>query len=367
MPEVTSDRGDSGYVIAGDQVPTPSATPGQSPATPATPVPERPAIAQIAAAEEEACEEEEEGFKLFKLQSLTRRGIDVRGWIDQGFTGNPDNPTNRFNGPVAYNDRSNEYQLNQLYLIAERLTKTEEGGWDFGGRIDLLYGTDSRFVLANGLDNRWNQSERFYGAALPQLYGDVAYNKLLLRVGHMLAPCGLENVMGPQNFFYSHSYTFLYAQPTTITGAMLKWQLNDRLSFNGGVDTGWNAFESINEKAGAFGGVNWSSPSERTTVALEFFFSNQQLAGENVRSHAALMVTHKVSDRLTYGFEYTHGFEDDAILTPNGSEDAKWYGVVNYLTYQVEMRAGVRGCGLNGSGTATDCLWLASAIRTAST
>ena len=343
-PEPATDRAAGEYVVAQDDVPTPSALPGKAPAEPATPGPEGAAAVPPGAAEE-AGEEEDEGFKLFKLQSLEDHRIDVRGWIDQGFTWNPDNPAIRFNGPVAYNDRSNEYMLNQLYLIAERTTDTQDGGWDVGGRVDLLYGTDHRFPLAFGLDNRWNQGQRFYGLAMPQMYGDVAYNKLLLRAGHMLAPCGYENVQAPENFFYSHSYTFLYAQPTTVTGAMLTWKPNDRFSINGGVNTGWNAFESINDKLGAMAGFTWTSPSEKTTVGLEFFFNNQQLTGENVRSHYALVLSHKVSHRLTYVLEHNYGFEDDAFPAPGGGgEDAKFYSIVNYLLYEINpcWSAGLR-------------------------
>lgn len=345
LPERVVERSASEYVFTQDQLPTPSATPGKMPTAPVTPGPEMPPAVQSGAVEEEAGEAEEEGFKLFKMKSLERRRIDVRGWIDQGFTWNPDNPANRFNGPVAYNDRSNEYMLNQLYMIAERVTKTDDGGWDLGGRVDLLYGTDSRFPLAFGLDNEWNQSQRFYGLAMPQLYADVAYERLLVRVGHMLAPCGYENVQATENFFYSHSYTFRYAQPTTITAAMLTWKLNDRFSINGGIDTGWNAFESINDKVGALGGVNWTSPSEKTTVALEFFFNNQQLTGENIRSHYALVVSHKVSERMTYAFENNYGLDDDAVVgRDQRAADAKWFSFVNYLTYQINpcWSAGLR-------------------------
>ena len=278
--------------------------------------------------EEAAADEEEEyqGFKLFKGPWLEAHRIDFRGWIDQGFTWNPDNPTLRFNGPVAYNDRSNEYMMNQLYLITERLAKAEDGDWDWGGRVDLLYGTDARFPRAFGLDDRWSESERFYGLAMPQLYGDLAYEKLLFRFGHMLAPCGYENVQAPENFFYSHSYSFLYGQPTTITAAMATWNLNDRFSINGGLDTGWNAFSSINNKIGALGGVNWKSRDEKTTVALELFFNNEHPTDtglNSVRSHGCLVVTHKFSEKITYALECNYGFEPDsaasAIPRPTGS------------------------------------------------
>ncbi len=42
-------------------------------------------------------------------------GLDIGGWIAQGFTGNTDNPANRSNWPVGYNYQANQYQLNQLW------------------------------------------------------------------------------------------------------------------------------------------------------------------------------------------------------------------------------------------------------------
>jgi len=160
-------------------------------------------------------EEKDEGFKLFRLPFLTDRGIDVRGWLDQGFTWNPAEPANRFNGPVTFNDRSNEYQLNQMYLITERVTKTEDKEWDIGGRVDLLYGTDHRFTAAAGLETEWNEGERFYGLAMPQLYADLAYQKWVFRFGHFYTVHGYEVVPAADNFFYSHSYGLQYGEPFT--------------------------------------------------------------------------------------------------------------------------------------------------------
>jgi len=45
-------------------------------------------------------------------------GIEVGGWIDMGYTANADDPANRFNGPVTFNDRSDEFQMNQLWLYS---------------------------------------------------------------------------------------------------------------------------------------------------------------------------------------------------------------------------------------------------------
>ena len=48
--------------------------------------------------------------------------------------------------------------------------------------------------------------------------------------------------MPTENFFYSHSYGFLYGMPTTLTGGMATYKLQDKLLVNAGLDTGWNNF-----------------------------------------------------------------------------------------------------------------------------
>src|SRR5690242_17830112 len=81
-------------------------------------------------------EEKEEEPKCQFLQHLfddscgrncfTDHGIVLGGNLAQGVTFNPQSPKDRFNGPVTWTDRSNEYQMNQLYLHAEKATDTKD-------------------------------------------------------------------------------------------------------------------------------------------------------------------------------------------------------------------------------------------------
>jgi len=284
------------------------------------------------AADNGAEEEEDEGFKLFKFPRLNDRGFDIRGWLDQGYTYNPDNPTNRFNGPVTFNDRANDYQMNQLYLIGERVTKTEDRDWDVGGRVDLLYGTDYRFTTAYGLETTWNQSSRFYGLAMPQLYGDLAYKKLTFRFGHFYTILGNEVVTAPDNFFYSHAYGMQYGEPFTHTGGLVKWQLNDRFSVTGAIVEGWDNWVDVNKKPGFMGGFNWTSESEKTSVAWGLIFSNEQAPGiPSTRMLSTIVFTQKLGEKWKYIFQNDYGNETNVASI--GGADAKWYSFINYLLY----------------------------------
>jgi hypothetical protein len=281
------------------------------------------------------CEEPKE-WRLFHGSWLEENRIDFHGWLDQGYTWNPFNPANKFNGPIGYNDRANEYDLNQFYWITERVTKTDCcNPIDVGGRVDVLFGTDHRFnqvTPGTGFDSLWGTS-RFYGLSMPQLYGDVQINKLIIRAGHFLYPCGAENVTAPDNFFYSHSYSFLYGQPTTYTGGMLKYLVNDTFALLGGVDTGWNNFDDPNGKAGFFGGFTWTSKDERTTLNYVLSVSNEQPTGvDSTRTHYCLCLTRKLNDCWTFGVENDFGADSASV---KAGTDTEWYSIIPYLTYQI--------------------------------
>jgi len=264
---------------------------------------------------------------------LARRGVSVGGWLDQGITFNPDDPGNRFNGPVTFNDRSNEYQLNQLYLYGERVTDTGGYGWDVGGRVDLIYGTDHRFTVARGLEDDWNLSERFYGAGLPQLYLDLAYNDLTVRVGHFYTIMGYERVTAPDNFFYSHTYTHQYGEPFTHTGVLFMYDLSRSWSLKAGFDRGWNNWEDNNDDLGFLGRLDWTSWDERTTLGLGLTTGDEDAAGLSNRTLFSLVFTRVLTDRLQYVFQLDTAWEQNAA--GGGAQDAEWYGIVNYLFYEL--------------------------------
>ena len=110
--------------------------------------------------------------------------VGFGGWVNSGVTFNP-SQTNGFNGPVAFADQANRFQLNQLNLFLQRSVISETNKWDFGGRFDFLFGTDAVFTQAFGVPtfdvnsgeplnrNNWDlhiccSSTRTYGVALPQ-------------------------------------------------------------------------------------------------------------------------------------------------------------------------------------------------------
>lgn len=295
--------------------------------------------------------------------SMKSQRIQVGGWLDQGFTGNFQKPSNNFNLPVTFNDRSNEYQMNQLYLFMERQVDFGGDELDWGFRADLLYGTDYFYTTALGLETHgdgsphWNSGNgprtngtstfAMYGLAMPQLYAEV-YVPFLegvsIKAGHFYTPIGYEKVTAPDNFFYSHSYSMQYGEPFTHTGVLATFQVSERLQLLAGVARGWDAWEDPGDDAELLAGIGWTSYDEGTSINLALSSGDQDTAnnGSANRTIISFVLSHEFSDCLTYVFQSDFGIQEDGSIN-NAFQvtPAKWYSINQYLYYDVTEKFAV--------------------------
>ena len=282
-----------------------------------------------------------------------RPGAFLDVWAAGGYTYNEATPDNGFNGPVTFNDFSNQWQFNQLYLTAGRAVNKCGNCWDLGGRVDLLYGTDYFYTTSAGLETRvdgaphWNSSDgdrrrdiftfADYGLAMPQLYAEVFAplgSGLDVKLGHFYTILGYESVRAPENFFYSHSYTFQYGKPITHTGVLADWAFGSKLNFQFGYTRGWDNWEDLNDKPNYLAGFTWC-PSRTASLAFALTTGREDIAGLNDRTAYTLIYTRRFGD-VTYVFEHTFGTEANAEFDTQFQRDSgKWYGINQYLFTEV--------------------------------
>jgi len=274
-------------------------------------------------------------------------GWTLTGHIAAGGTYNSSDPVSHYNGPVTFNDLD-QFQANQGYLSFGRDVDTGGCGWDWGGRVDVLYGSDYIFTQAAGLeqdpnfDRNWN-SHRDYGVALPQAYADVAYNNLTLRLGHFYTIMGYEVVPATGNFFYSHAYTMQYGEPFTHTGGLATWQVGDRVKLMGGVVNGWDKFDAVSDRMAFLGGVTFTPCSERYSATVTFIAGDEDGGAPpfvGTRTGYSFVFNLNVTDNINYVFQQDTFWQEDA------TDDviAEWYGVNQYLFYTLNdcWKFGVR-------------------------
>jgi len=340
---------------------------GEAPVTlmPRAGVPDEDVYQYRAAAPQEAAVEEG-ATRYLETDFMLDRGIETYGWADVGIGANGWGAD--WNGPITFNDRSWQGQMNQLYLVNERVLK-DELSW--GGRIDLLYGTDFLYTVAAGLDAfrgrqsalgltgpRW-ASSRYYGLAMPQLYGEVGSQDLNVKFGHFYTLIGYEVVPAIGNFFYTHAYTMQYGEPFTHTGVLGTWVPNDQLTIIGGVTNGWDNWDdgleaqatpiantnyaNYNSNASFLGAITFSSSDGTQALTLANSSGNQLSGADNGlgaafvgnRTVTSVVYTNEFTDKLTYVYQSDFGYQAyaNSAYETVGQQvgSAYWYGVNQYM------------------------------------
>ncbi len=273
-------------------------------------------------------------------EMLKKLGIVQYGWLEQGVTFNSLSPVNRWNGPVFTNDRSNEYEMNQLWLGWEKAVKQSDcGGWDIGGRVDLMYGSDWRYGECYGLETNLDSPNHLYGLILPQFYMEVGYNNLSVKMGHFAPSIGYEVVAAPGNFFYSHSYALGYSEPVLVTGLQADYRIGDHWNVIGGFNNGFNQFVDQNGMLHFLGGAKWHNDEHKVSLSWMIDAGPQDPLGQNNQYVSSLVFKKQFNEKLSYAFEQTFG-GTEMIDNPDPAKFgpyAKWYGLDQYLLYTINQ------------------------------
>ncbi|UOA10762.1 porin [Methylobacter sp. S3L5C] len=313
-------------------------------------------------------------YDINESKFLKNNDITVGGSSNAGITYNANDPSNGFNGPVTFGDRSSEFQMNQLNLFVQRAVATEGDKWSFGGRFDFMYGTDAVFTQAYGVPafdinsgeaksrSNWDLNlngtagNRFYGMALPQAYGEAYVpigNGLNVKAGHFYTPIGYETVPAADNFFYSHAYTMQYGEPFTHTGFMGNYAVDKNWgvmggaitgSATGGFDGGWN--KQLGNWGGLFG-TTWTSDDKGTSANISGTYSATSEQNSSAFALYSIVLKHNITDKTHLILQHDHGFANNvynfATATPN-DVDAQWYGINSHLYYDLKdnLSVGVR-------------------------
>ncbi len=252
-----------------------------------------------------------------------RDGWSAGGWAQLGY---------HTKALPLFNSRPDEVQLQQAWLYAQKAIDTTDG-FDLGGRIDYVYGTDGPDTQAFGLsndhwDNGWEHGAD-YGQAIPQLYGEAGYGDLSVKFGHFYTIIGWEVVQATGNFFYSHAYTMYNSEPFTHTGALATYNASDDLTVYGGYVLGWDS--GFEDNGDAFlGGASMALTEDLKVTYATVFGRFGKETGERGYMQS-VVADYAASDNLQYIFQTDWLDTEDAA----GDDFRKTFDINQYLIYTI--------------------------------
>ncbi len=269
--------------------------------------------------------------------------FQISGWIDSGVMGNPASPADNQNFGRYFDDRANEPMLNQLVINFERALAPQPGEFDWGFKLQMMYGSDARYIHSLGLFSD-TASTSILQPDLVEAYLNLHFpmiseGGLDLKLGKFVTLEGAETIDPRTNFFYSHTYIFNFGIPFNHTGGLATFHATKWLDLYGGITRGVNTSIDDNNDSVAFhGGVGLNLLDGKLTVlAATSIGPETPNDNHDQRYLNCITTTWKITDKLTSitDLNYTH----------DAGADADCYGVAQYFTYAINswLTAGVRG------------------------
>jgi hypothetical protein len=256
----------------------------------------------------------------------------ISGWIETSFTANFDSPRDNQNFGRLFDDRSNELVVTQAVVNFERAV-TKEPKFDWGFKLQLMFGTDARYLHSLGM--RFHQAENGqYQGDIPEVFLGLHIPVLTdggvdVKVGKFVTLVGFETVDPNGNTFYSHTYIFNFGVPTNHTGVLFTLHASETLDLMAGVTRGVNtSIDDNNDALGFHGGFNLTLHGGDIVLGAATHIGPESTDDDtDIRYMNDIWLTWNINKRLSATTEINYIRDNLA--------DADAYGAAQYLTYSI--------------------------------
>jgi hypothetical protein len=266
----------------------------------------------------------------------------ISGWVESGVTFNPDSPLSNQNFGRLFDDRANEPLLNQVVINFERALVPQPGQFDWGFKLQFMYGSDARFIHSLGLFDRTTHEilqPDVVEAYLNLHFPVITEGGLDLKLGKFVTLEGAETIDPRATFFYSHTYIFNFGIPFNHTGALATFHATKLLDLYAGITRGVNASVDDNNDSPAFHGGIGLNLLEGKLTALASTHIGPETPNDNRHNRYLndITITAKPTKNFIAITDLNYIYDEAA--------DATGYGVAQYFIYTINdvFSIGMRG------------------------
>ena len=266
------------------------------------------------------------------------RTLQLSGFVDASYVYNTQKPESRVSSLRVFDNEANGFQPNALELVLQKPVSSDS---PVGFRTDLDFGEDAEVVgsVTTGLGSTTDEID------LQQMYAEALLplgQGLNVKFGKFNTLHGAEVSESKDNWNFSRSYLFGYAEPVTHTGVRFSYPFTDWFTGLFGVNNGWDVVDDNNVAKT----IEWQGnfiPCPKTSLSITGMHGAEQNSDNRDQRHMVGFVAgYNPTDKLGFKLAYDYGHEQDAV-SENPDEDASWQGVAGYARYQVNDWYAVAG------------------------
>ncbi|MBF0479658.1 MAG: porin [Candidatus Omnitrophica bacterium] len=257
------------------------------------------------------------------------KDITMSGFVDTSYVYNTNHPDSGTNTARAFDTEANSFGFQAAKLALEKLP-AKTGGVGF--RTDLLLGEDAKVL--NSFTNGFGSDGDF---DVEQAYVDIMApvgKGLDIKAGKFTTLAGAEVIESKDNWNFSRSLLFGYAEPATHTGVRASYPITDTLTGYLGVNNGWDDVKDNNKGKSVESSLAWA-PKDWFSLNLAGMYGPEQAFNNHSnRGLVSLVATYQPIKPLTLKLAADYANEQDTTGL-NMDKNGTWSGVAGYARYDI--------------------------------
>ncbi len=239
-----------------------------------------------------------------------------------------------------YDRLQNRFMLNALAVVLDK--PYDPTKFSAGFHSELLLGQDATLIRSNGFDLGAQ-------ADVPHLYVTLniptaSGNGLQIKAGRMVTLMGVEVIETVANPNWSEANQFIYVENFTGTGVSVETKFNNYVDAQFRVINGWDQVSDNNTHKSLMGRLG-VYPDARTSIGIVGFWGPEEAGNNTANRYGVEGLLWRKLGKAAVWVQGDYGTEQANAALPDPTQDAKWWALGGWVTYDFSSSLGlaVRG------------------------
>jgi hypothetical protein len=237
-----------------------------------------------------------------------------------------------------YDRLQNRFTLNAFGVVLDK--PYDAAKRSAGLHAEVLFGQNATVIKSGGgmldLGTQGDIPHLYVTLNLPTANG----SGVQFKVGRIPTLLGLEVIETAGNPNWSEGNQFIYVENFTGVGVSVETKLNQHLDVQLRLINGWDQVSDNNTRKSLMGRVG-ISPDALTSVGIVGFWGPEQTGNDNANRYGVEALIWRKLGTAQLWVQGDYGREQANAALPTPTQDAKWWALGSWVTYDLSTSLGL--------------------------
>ncbi len=237
-----------------------------------------------------------------------------------------------------YDRLQNRFMLNALVVVLDK--PYDPAKFSAGFHTEVLVGQDATVIQSDG--GAFNLGPQ---GDIPHLYVTLnvptaSGNGLQFKVGRIPTLLGLEVIETYANPNWSEGNQFVYVENFTATGLSVETKFNNYVDLQLRVINGWDQVSDNNSHKSFMGRVGLY-PNALTSLGIVGYWGAEEPGNNSANRYGFEGLLWRKLGKAAVWVQGDYGMEQANAALPDPTQDAKWWALGGWVTYDLSATVGL--------------------------